>query len=40
MGNLYLIVIRLMARLSTHILQLSSFLGVSNAGTAQDSSSL
>ena len=33
MGNLYLTVIRLMARLSTHILQLPSFFGKSNAST-------
>ncbi|KAJ0046048.1 hypothetical protein Pint_03589 [Pistacia integerrima] len=34
-GNLYFIVLLLMARLSMHILQVPSFLGVSNAGTAQ-----
>ena len=35
MRNIYLIVIILMALLSTHILQLSSFLSVSNTGVAQ-----
>jgi len=35
MGNLYLTVIRLMAQLSTHILQLPSFFGMNNAGTTQ-----
>ena len=35
MGNLDLIVILLMARLSTHILHVPSFFGVKSAGTVQ-----